>query len=332
MKNTSSNLISVVHGRNNLFKINLIAINIIVSFLLIVNFSFAQKRESANSSAAKETGYAPVNGLKLYYEIYGKGEPLVLLHGGLGEIEMFGQNLANLSEKHKVIAVDLQGHGRTADIDRSFSYKSMSDDIAGLIKYLKIDKADIMGYSLGGEVALQTAIHHPEVVRKLVLVSTAFKRDGWYPEIHAGEEQMLKPGAADQMKQTPMYQTYSKLAPRPEDWSVLVTKLGKLLKKDYDWSNEVKKIKSPTLLVFGDADAVKTSHAVNFFELLGGGQRDAGWDGSKKPKSQLAILPDVTHYDIFMNPKLAAVVNPFLDAPVSQNKSFTNKNNGEKNG
>ena len=272
MKNTSSNLISVVHWRNDLFKINLIAIYIIVSFLLIVNFSFAQNRESENSLTAKETGYAPVDGLKLYYEIYGSGKPLVLLHGGLGEIEMFGSNFSALAKNHKVIAVDLQGHGRTADIERPLSYESMADDIAGLLKYLKIKKADVMGYSLGGEASLQTAIRHPEIVNKLILVSTAFKKNGWYPEIHAGEAQMLKPGAAEQMKQTPFYKSYASLAPKPEDWSKLVTKLGKLLQKNYDWSGEVKKIKAPTLLVFGDDDAVRTSHAVEFLDFLEAGK------------------------------------------------------------
>jgi pimeloyl-ACP methyl ester carboxylesterase len=309
---------------NSLFRIDLIAI-LVMYLILGVNFSFAQKKESLKLNTAKETGYAPIDGLKLYYEIYGSGNPLVLLHGGLGEIEMFGPNLSALSKNHKVIAVDLQGHGRTADIDRPLSYESMADDIAGLLKYLKIDKVDIMGYSLGGEVALQTAIRYPDIINKLILVSTAFKKDGWYPEIIAGEKQMLKKETAEQMKQTPIFQAYAGLAPKPEDWSKLVEKLGKLLEKKYDWSTEVKKIKSPTLLVFGDDDAIRITHAVEFFELLGGGQRDAGWDGSGKPKSQLAILPNVTHYDIFMNPKLSAEVITFLDAPINQNKSFIDK-------
>src|SRR3989440_2622523 len=166
--------------------------------------------------------YASVNGLNLYYEIHGAGEPLILLHGGVGEIQMFGEVLPSLAQNQRVVAVDLQAHGRTADIDRPLSFELMADDIAALIKHLGIEEADVMGYSLGGGVALRTAIQHPEVVRKLVLVSTPFKRDGWYPEILAGMGQM-GPQVAEPMKQTPMYQLYASIAPKPEDWPVLLT-------------------------------------------------------------------------------------------------------------
>jgi pimeloyl-ACP methyl ester carboxylesterase len=266
-------------------------------------------------AAPLKTGYAPVDGLKLYYELYGTGEPLVLLHGGVGATEMFADILPLLASSRRVIAVDLQAHGRTADIDRPISYEAMADDIAGLIKYLGFQKADVMGYSLGGGVALRTAIQHPEVVRKLVLVSTPFRRDGWYPEILAGMAQM-GPGAAEPMKQTPMYQLYARIAPKPADWPVLLTKLGDLLRKDYDWSKDVAAIKAPTLLVVGDADAVRTSHAVQFFELLGGGRKDGGWDGSGISNARLAILPGVTHYTIFSSPAMAATATAFLDAAV----------------
>ena len=169
--------------------------------------------------------YASVNGLDLYYEIYGSGKPLVLLHGGVGSIEMFGEVLSLLSEGRQVIAVDLQAHGRTADIDRPLSFEWMADDIGALIKQLGFERADVMGYSLGGGVALQTAIRHSDVVRKLVLVSTPFKRDGWYPEVLAGMAQM-GPEAAEPMKQTPMYQLYASIAPKPDDWPVLLTEAG----------------------------------------------------------------------------------------------------------
>jgi pimeloyl-ACP methyl ester carboxylesterase len=175
--------------------------------------------------------YASVNGLNMYYELHGAGKPLsppagrplVLLHGGVGAIEMFGEVLPLLAAGRQVLAVDLQAHGRTADIDRPLSFELMADDIAALTKYLGLERADVMGYSLGGGAALQTAIRHPEVVRKLVLVSTPFKRDGWYPEIRAGMEQM-GPQAAEPMKQTPMYQLYASIAPKPDDWPVLLTK------------------------------------------------------------------------------------------------------------
>ena len=261
--------------------------------------------------------YAPVNGLELYYEVYGDGEPLILLHGGVGAIEMFGEVLPMLAESRQVIGVDLQAHGRTADVDRPLTYEQMADDVGALIGHLGFEKADVMGYSLGGGVALQTAIRHPDVVRKLVVVSTAFKRDGWYPDVLAGMEQM-GPEAAEPMKQTPMYQLYAGVAPRPEDWPVLLTKLGELLRQDYDWSEDVAAMEVPTMIVVGDADSIRTTHAVEFFELLGGGQQDAGWDGSGMSDARLAILPGTTHYGIFYYPALASAVVPFLDAPISE--------------
>ncbi len=265
---------------------------------------------------ATRTNYAPVNGIELYYEIHGEGQPLLLLHGGLGALEMFGENLRTLAAGRQVIAVDLQAHGRTADIDRPISLEAMADDIAALIKYLGIGKADVLGYSMGGGVAVQTAIRHPDIVRKLVAVSFPFQREGWYPEILAGMAQMGA-AAAEPMKQTPMYAMYSQIAPRVDDWPVLLSKMGDMLRTEYDYSQGVKAIKVPTLLAFGDADSVRTAHATAFFELLGGGQKDGGWDGSGMPKAQLAILPGTTHYTIFSSPALAAAAIPFLDAPMS---------------
>ena len=264
---------------------------------------------------AGKSGYAPVDGLKMYYESHGQGLPLILIHGGLGSGEMFSAILPELSRDHQVITVDLQAHGRTADIDRPISYQAMADDVAGLIRYLGVTRADVMGYSVGGEVALRIAIQHSEVVRRLVIVSATYRRDGWYPEILAGESQ-LNAQTAEQMKQTPIYQSYARVAPRPQDWPILCTKLGNMFRQDYDWSAEVKIIKLPVLLAFGDADAVRTSSAVQFFELLGGGQRDGGWNGSGMPNVRLAILPGATHYTVFSSPQLASVVTQFLDFPI----------------
>jgi pimeloyl-ACP methyl ester carboxylesterase len=242
---------------------------------------------------------------------------MILLHGGVGAIEMFGEVLQLLAEGRQVIAVDLRAHGRTADIDRPLSFELMADDIAVLIKHLEIGQADVMDYSLGGGVALQTAIRHPEVVRKLVLISTPFKRDGWYLEVIAGMEQM-SPEVAEPMKQTPMYQLYASIAPKPEDWPVLLAKLGQLLGHDYDWSNDVAAIEAPTMLAVGDADSVRPAHAVRFFELLGGGKADAGWDRAGMSNARLAVLPATTHYDIFSSPTLASTFAPFLDAPMPE--------------
>jgi pimeloyl-ACP methyl ester carboxylesterase len=266
----------------------------------------------ARMAAARKTGYAPVNGLNMYYEIHGSGEPLILLHGGLGATEMFDDIMPALASNRQVITADLQAHGRTADIDRPMSYEAMADDIAGLMKYLGIAKADVMGYSLGGGVALRTTTQHPRMVGKLVVVSTTCKRAGWYPEIAAAMAQMGA-ASAEPMKQTPLYQLYARIAPRPADWPVLLTKVGEMLTKDYDWSSDVRAIKAPTLLAFGDADAVRPAHAVEFFELLGGGKRDGGWDGSGISNARLAILPGMTHYNILSSPALAPMVTTFLD-------------------
>ncbi len=260
--------------------------------------------------------YAEVNGLEMYYEIHGEGEPLVLLHGGVGASEMFGANLQELAKSRRVIAVHLQAHGRTPDVDRPLSYELMADDIEALIAHLGFEKADLMGWSLGGGVALQAAIRHPEVVRKLVLVSIPFKRDGWYPEVLAGMGQM-GPETAETMTQSPLYELYPNA-----DWRALHTKIGDLLRQDYDWSKEVEALKPQTMLVYADADAVRMAHVVEFFGLLGGGKRDAGLDGSGRPESWLAILPGETHYYVGSSPALASVVTPFFDAPMPENKSY----------
>ena len=277
------------------------------------------KRTAQGAWGGKTNGaghYADVNGIKLYYESHGTGRPLILLHGGLGALEMFGPNLPALAQGRQVIAVDLQGHGRTADVDRPLSVALMADDIAALIKHLGLASADVMGYSLGGGVALQTAIRHPEVVRKLVVVSTPFRRNAFYPEILAQQGQ-VGAASAEAMKQTPMYQLYASIAPRPEDWPRLLGKIGEAMKQDFDFSQEIRGIKATTLVVAADADIFPPAHAVELFGLLGGGQRDGGWDGSGRPKSRLAILPGLTHYTTFNAPALAATVIPFLDEPAA---------------
>src|SRR5438105_9135442 len=231
------------------------------------------------SETKGEGHYADVNGIKLYYEIHGTGRPLILLHGGLGAIEMFGPNLTILAKRHQVIAADLQGHGRTADIDRPISPELMAEDIAALIKHLKLERPDVMGYSLGGGVAFFVALRHPELVGKLVLVSTPIRRNAFYPDI-LGQQGQVTAEAADAMKQTPMYQLYASIAPRPEDWPRLLTKMGESMKNDYDFTKEVGKLQATTLIVAADADIFPPAHAVEVFGLLGGGKRYGGWGGS----------------------------------------------------
>lgn len=274
---------------------------------------------NGNSVQASAAGnYAEVNGLNLYYEIHGSGEPMILLHGGFGATGMFAGLLPVLAAHRQVIAVDLQGHGRTADIDRPMTFEAMADDVVALIEHMGLGTASIVGYSLGGAVALQAAIRHPGVVRGLVVVSTPFKRDGWYPEVLAGMDE-LGAAAAEPMKQTPMYELYAGIAPRPDDWTNLWAKMGDLLRRDYDWSAGVAALATPTLLVFGDADSVSPAHAAEFFGLLGGGQRDGSWDRFGMTPNQLAILPGTTHYDIFSSRALASAVAVFLDDPMPEN-------------
>jgi len=258
--------------------------------------------------------YADVNGLSLWYEEHGAGEPLILLHGGLGMGEMFGPILPALEKGRRVITVDLQAHGHTADADRPLRYETMADDVAALIGHLGLAQVDLLGYSLGGGTALRLAIAHPGLVRRLVLVSAACRREGWYPESRAGMDQM---GAhlAEGMKQSPIYQVYAQIAPRVQDWPVLLDKTGDLLRQDYDWSADIARITAPVMLVYADADAIQPAHIVEFYALLGGGQRDANWDGSARPVARLAILPGFTHYDLFASPELAATAVSYLDQP-----------------
>ncbi len=255
---------------------------------------------------------AHVNGIELAYQVFGTGSPLVLLHGGFGSVEMFGPNVELLAAGRRVIGVDLQSHGRSPAVDRPMRFETMADDIAALITDLELERSAIMGFSLGGAVALRTAIQHPELVERLVLVSTVFKRSGWHPEMTAGMDAM-GPETAEPMKHSPMYETYVRIAPRKEDWPLLVTQLTTALKIDYDWSADVAKMPMPVMIVVGDADGLPPSHAVEFFGLLGGGKRDAGWDRSGMTHHRLAVLPGATHYDINVNPALSQAAVPFLD-------------------
>jgi pimeloyl-ACP methyl ester carboxylesterase len=255
---------------------------------------------------------AKVNGIELGYEIVGEGEPLVLLHGGFGSVEMFGPNVELLAAGRRVIGVDLQSHGRSPATDRPMRFETMGDDVAALIEELGLERAAIMGFSLGGGVGLRTAIQHPQVVERLVLVSTPFKRTGWHPEMTAGMDAM-GPETAGFLMRSPMYEAYRRIAPRVQDWPVLVRQVAEVTKIDYDWSADVPGLSMPVMLVIGDADGMPPSHAVEFFGLLGGGKRDAGWDRSGMTPHRLAILPGVTHYEINMVPALSAAVVPFLD-------------------
>jgi pimeloyl-ACP methyl ester carboxylesterase len=266
------------------------------------------------SDAKGREQYAEVNGIKLYYETHGAGRPLILLHGGLGSGEMFGPILPMLAERHQVITVDLQGHGRTADIDRPIDVRLMAGDIAALIDHLTLAKPDVVGYSLGGGVALQTAVRYPAKVRRLVVASANTRPDAIDPQMRAQQGQ-VNAAAAEFMKDTPMYQLYQRVAPRPEDFPRLLTKIGESMSKDYDFTEDVRGLQMPTLIVAADADMAPPSHYVEVFKLLDGGLRDGGWMGEGRPKGghALAILPGLTHYNIFSSPLFAAATLAFLE-------------------
>jgi pimeloyl-ACP methyl ester carboxylesterase len=264
-----------------------------------------------------QTGYAPVNGLNLYYEIHGDGEPLVLLPGSFYTVEAMGALVPKLATTRRVIGVEMQGHGHTADIERELRFESMADDIAALIRHLGLERADLFGYSLGGGVALQTAIQHPDVVRKLVVASTVFRRDGWYPESLAGMAAI----SVDTFAGTPIYEGYLKTSPRPDAWPAFVAKMHHLLTQDYDWADSVAALRLPVLILLGDADGVRLPHAVEFFGLLGGGKGDGDLTGM--PASALAMLPATTHvgwappyHGMMSRTELVLpIINEFLDAP-----------------
>jgi pimeloyl-ACP methyl ester carboxylesterase len=257
--------------------------------------------------------YAEVNGINLYFETHGSGRPVILLHGGLGSGEMFGPVLTALAERHRVIVVDLQGHGRTADIDRPIDSSLMADDIAALIGHLGLDKPDIVGYSLGGGTALHTAAKYPDKVGRLVMASVYLRSDVVYPELRAMQGQ-VNAAAAEFMKETPMYELYQRVAPRPEDFPRLLDKLGELMSQDFDLTEVVRGLQVPTLVVAADADQAPPGHYTEIFALLDGGQRDGGWMGEGRPKGghALAILPGLTHYSIFSSPLFASVTLAFL--------------------
>ncbi|WBB67517.1 alpha/beta hydrolase [Micromonospora sp. WMMD812] len=258
--------------------------------------------------------YADVNGINLYYETHGTGRPMVLLHGGLGSGEMFAPILPTLAARHQVILVDLQGHGRTADIDRPLDVTLMADDVAALIEYLGLRKPDVVGFSLGGGVALQVAIRHPHLVGRVVSASAHIRRDAVYPEMLQQQGQ-VSGAAAEFMKDTPMYELYQRVAPRPEDFPRLLDKIGAAMAKDFDYTEEVRGLQVPTLIVAADADMAPPSHFIEVFKLLDGGLRDGGWAGESRPKGghALAILPGLTHYDLADSPLFAAVTLAFLD-------------------
>ena len=265
--------------------------------------------DTTKTSTPSATGYAPVNGLDMYYEIHGDGEPLLLLHGAFMTITGSPALLAGLACSRQVIAVELQAHGHTADVDRPLSYERMADDCAALLGHLWIAQSDVYGYSMGGGVALQLAIRHPCLVRRQVIASATASSAGMHPEVLAA----IAAITPELFAGSPFEAAYLEVAPRPADFPRLVEKMVALDGEAFDWSDAVAKITAPTLVVLGDADGTRPEHAVEMLRLLGGG---VFGDFAGIPRSQLAILPGTSHLGMLERTDLLlAMIPPFLDAP-----------------
>ena len=267
---------------------------------------------SAVVSAQQEptTGYAPVNGLKMYYEVHGSGDPVVLLHGSFMTISNnWTEWIGELSKTRKVIALEMQGHGRTADIKRDFSYENLADDVAALLDYLKIPSADLIGYSMGGGVAMQCAIRHPEKVRKVVSISAVFRHDGWVTEAL----DMFPQLTSETFKGSPIETEYKQLSPTPNEFPNFVKRVIAMDLKPYDFgADKLKATKAPMFFIHGDADGVRLEQISEMFRLKGD---EIFGDMRPRSASRLAILPNTTHITLMERmPVIVPMVNDFFDA------------------
>jgi len=270
----------------------------------------APLRAPARAQQKPTTGYAPVNGLKMYYEVRGSGQPVVLLHGAFMTITNNWTGwIAELSKTRKVIAVEMQGHGRTGDIPRDITNENLADDVAALLDHLKIPKADLIGYSMGGGVAMQCAVSHPERVRKVVVISSAFRRDGMVKEAVDAIPKLT----ADDFKGSPIEAEYKKLSPTPNEFPNFVKRLLAMDSKGHEISSDqLKATTAPMFFIHGDADGVRLEHVAEMFRLKGGGIHG---DMQARSASRLAILPNTTHVTLMQRLSvIVPMVNDFLDA------------------
>jgi pimeloyl-ACP methyl ester carboxylesterase len=267
---------------------------------------------ASQSIRPSDTGYAAVNGLKMYYEVYGTGKPIVLLHGSYMNIPLnWAHIIPMLANNRKVIVAEMQGHGRTKDISRELSYEGMADDVSGLLKHLKVDSADILGYSMGGGVAFQFAVRHPEQLRRLVILSGTYSHDGWWPDVEA----MYSTFTADMFKGSPIQKQYDSFGNDPARFADHVKKVISIDLKPYDWTKAVKNIKAPLFMAIGDADGVRYEHALELFRAKGGGKMG---DIHGLPKSRLAIIPGTTHIGMMQRTDwLIPMITDFLDSDLN---------------
>ena len=277
--------------------------------------SAATDRSTRATLAPLSSGYADVNGIKLYHEVYGRGEPLVLLPGGLMTNGEMSTLLQPLAKTRQVIALELQGHGRTADTDRPITFEIMADDVAALLEQLNIPQADLVGLSLGAAVGLRAAIQHPEKVRRLVVISTPYAKSGWYPEAQEGMGR-VSAAMAEPLMQTPTGRC-SRQWPEPHRFPQFLDKFGKMMGGSYDWSADVRTLPMPVMLTFADNDSVPPKHIAEFFALLGGGTREPGWQNTQLSQARLAIVPGYSHYNFVSATELAPIIEKYLVDPLA---------------
>jgi pimeloyl-ACP methyl ester carboxylesterase len=267
------------------------------------------------ASTPVSKGFIEANGVKLWHEVYGAGEPLVVLHGGLMTIPEMMPQIEPLAKKRQVIGLELQGHGRSPDTDRPLAFATMADDVAVVIDKLGLNKVDLLGLSLGAAIALRTSIQHPDKVRRLVVISTPYARRGWFPETREGMAS-INAGFAKMMKDTPTGKL-SREWPEPERFPTFLDKMGAMMGADYDWTTEVEALKMPVMLVYADHDSVSQQHIAEFFALLGGGIREPGWQNTKFTNARLAIVPGYSHYNFVSAAEIAPIVEKFLADPMT---------------
>jgi pimeloyl-ACP methyl ester carboxylesterase len=275
----------------------------------IVRDSFHTLDEDSGMNPMR-TGYADANGINLYYEIHGQGDPLVLIHGGLTTIGEMRAWVQPLSAMRQVIAVEMQGHGHTPDTDRPMRFSLLAEDIVALLDHLEIPRADVAGHSFGAATAIRVAIQSPDRVRRLMVISSPHAKSCWYPEAQRGMSQ-VGASMANAMLQTPTGKL-SQQWPEPQRFPGFLDKLGKLLSEDYDWSAEISALPMPVLLVFADNDSVPQRQIAEFFALLGGGLKEPGWMNTKLSKSRLAVVPGYSHYNLVSSPEVPQIVEKFL--------------------
>jgi len=294
-------------------------LGLIITLVFALFISCQQQKNDRTGSPANtsivnkpsETGYADVNGLKMYYEVYGEGKPLILLHGSYMTIPLNWSQAIPMFKGRKVIVAEMQGHGRTRDIARKISYEGMADDVSGLLRHLQIDSTDILGYSMGGGVAFQLAIRHPEQVRRLIVLSGSYAHDGWWPDVEASYRSIT----ADIFKGSPIEKQYDSLGNDPKHFPEFVKKVISIDLEPYDWSKDAKKIKAPLFMAIGDADGIQYEHALALFRALGGGKMG---DIHGLPKSRLAILPGTTHIGMMYRMDwLVPMIDDFLNSDLN---------------